>query len=110
MAVRTPPPALLPVFRSRLVGDLLALMLTDPERRWTAGELASRTSAAYPTVTRELRRLHEAQLVRSEAVGRSKLWLANDRNPHFQALARLAASSFGPPQVLAEELAELPGI
>jgi predicted nucleotidyltransferase len=98
------------VFRSRLIGDLLALMLVDPDRQWTAEELASRTGGAYPTVTRELRRLHEARLVLPEVVGRSKLWRANDRNPHFQPLATLATSSFGPPQVLAEELAEVPGV
>ncbi len=45
-----------------------------------------------------------------EVVGRSKLWRANDRNPHFGLLARLVAASFGPPQVLAEELADVPGI
>ncbi len=106
--VRTPPPALLPVFRSRLVSELLALILLDPDRTWTAEELAARTEAAYPTVTRELRRLHEAQLIVPEVVGRSKLWRANDRNPHFSLLARLVAASFGPPQVLAEELAASP--
>ncbi len=83
--VRTPPPALLPVFRSRLVGDLLALILLNPDRTWTAEELAARTGAAYPTVTRELRRLHEAQLIVPEVVGRSKLWRANDRNAHLPA-------------------------
>lgn len=108
--MRPPPPALLPVFRSRLTGDLLALMMADPDRKWTAEELSSRTGAAYPTVTRELRRLYEARVVLHEAVGRSKLWRANDRNPHFQPLATLAVSSFGPPQVLAEQLADVPGI
>lgn len=108
--VRTSAPPLLPVFRSRLVGDLLALLMLDPERRWTADELAQRTGAAYPTLTRELRRLGDAGLLTSEGVGRSNLWRANERNPHFRTLSQLVAASFGPPQVLAEEFENVSGI
>jgi DNA-binding transcriptional ArsR family regulator len=108
--VQTSAPPLLPVFRSRLVGDLLALTLLDPERRWTTDELATRTGATYPTLTRELRRLGQAGLLATEGVGRSNLWRANDRNPHFRALTELVAGSFGPPQVLAEEFGDVPGI
>ncbi len=108
--MRPAPPPLLPVFRSRLVGDLLALILLDPERRWTAEELADRASGAYPTVTRELRRLGDAGIVLSDAVGRSRLWRANDRNPHFRPLSQLLAASFGPPQILAEEFRNVSGV
>lgn len=108
--MRTPAPPLLPVFRSRLVGELLALILANPERRWMAEELVARTGGAYPTVTRELRRLHTADLIVGEAVGRSKLWRANERNPLYRQLSRLAAASFGPPQVLAEEFQDLAGV
>ncbi len=108
--MRPAPPPLLPVFRSRLVGDLLALILVDPERRWTADELAERTGAAYPTVTRELRRLGHAGLIIAEAVGRSKLWRGNERNPNFRPLSQLVVAAFGPPQVLAEEFSDVPGV
>src|SRR5436190_15815626 len=101
--MRPAPPPLLPVFRSRLVGDILALTLLDPERRWTSNELGDRTVGAYPTVTRELRRLGDAGILTSDLVGRSRLWRADDRHPHFRALAELVAGSFGPPQILAEE-------
>ena len=105
--MRTSAPPLLPVFRSRLVGDLLALLLLDPDRRWATDELAERTGSAYPTLTRELRRLGEAGLLTTESVGRSNLWRANDRNPYFRPLSQLVAASFGPPQVLAEEFRDV---
>src|SRR5438045_4141250 len=106
--MRPPPPPLLPVFRSRLIGDLLALTLLDPERRWTSDELAERTGGAYPTVTRELRRLGDAGILTSDAVGRSRLWRANEHHPHYRTLAELVAASFGPPQVIAEEFRDVP--
>ena len=108
--MKAPAPPLLPVFRSRLVGELLALLLSDPERRWTAEELADRTGTPYPTVTKELRRLAEAALVRTEAIGRTKLVRADDTNPYFRPLAELVALSFGPPLVIADEFKDVPGI
>ena len=68
--MRPDAPAVLPILRSRLLGDLLALLAADEERWWTIDEIASRTGGAYPTVTREVRRLAEADLVQTEAIGR----------------------------------------
>jgi predicted nucleotidyltransferase len=101
---------LLPIFRSRLVGDLLALVLLDPDRRWTIIELAERLQVPYPTLTREMRHLEQAGLVRSEHIGRSKLVHANLESPYARPLADLVTIAFGPPQVLAEEFADVPGI
>lgn len=108
--MKTAPPPLLPVFRSRLVGDVLALVLLDPARTWTAEELAARTHGSYPSITRELRRLVEAGLLEAEVVGRTRLVRANQASPYFDALTTLVAISFGPPLIIAEEFADVPGI
>lgn len=108
--MKTQPPPLLPIFRSKLVGDLLALLFLDPERRWTVGELADRLRAPYPTLTRELRHLEEAGLITTEQVGRSKLVRANVETPYAGPLAQLVMIAFGPPQVLAEEFRDVVGI
>jgi DNA-binding transcriptional ArsR family regulator len=110
VVVRPVSPPLLPVFRSRLVGDLLALLLLDPATKWTADDLARRTGAPYPTVTKELRRLTDAGLVNHEALGRTKLVWADETNPYFRPLSELVLLSFGPPLVIAEEFEKVEGI
>lgn len=104
-----PAPPLLPVFRSRLVGDLLSLTLLEPDRAWRTSELAERTGAAYPSVTRELRRLGQAAILDSESAGRTRLWKANRENPYYGPLRELVAASFGPAQVVAEEFSNVDG-
>jgi hypothetical protein len=98
------------VLRSRLVGDLLALVLADPDRSWTLDELADRARAPYQTVTAEVRRLEHADLVRTRSVGRSKLVTANADNPYIRPLTELVTMAFGPPPVVAEEFADVAGI
>jgi predicted nucleotidyltransferase len=108
--VRLPAPALLPVFRSRLVGDLLALVLAHPDRSWTLDELTERVGAPYQTVTGEVRRLEQAGLVVTTTIGRSKLVAADEASPYFGPLTELVVMAFGPPMVVAEEFADVEGI
>lgn len=108
--VRQPAPPLLPVFRSRLVGDVLALVLAHPDRSWTLEDLANRVQAPYQTVTAEIRRLEQADLVTTRSVGRSKLVTANADHPYIRPLTELVLMSFGPPMVVAEEFGKVPGI
>lgn len=100
---QTAAPPLLPVFRSRLQGETLALVLGDPAAEWTAEDLSLRTGHARHTVANELRRLEEAGLFTARMIGRSKLVRANAGNPYYEPLSRLALMSFGPPQVIREE-------
>lgn len=65
-------PSLLPVLRSRLQGELLALVLGAPEREWTIGDLAGAVGQAYPSVATELRRLGSRR---------------RDRDPYDRSLA-----------------------
>lgn len=101
---QTAAPPLLPVFRSRLQGELLALVLGDPTAEWTAEDLSQRTGHPRHTVANELRRLEEADVFTSRMIGRSKLIHANTENPYYQSLSQLSLMSFGPPQVIREEL------
>lgn len=103
-------PPLLPIFRSRPQGELLALILADDARRWTIAELAERTGQPYQTVTAEVRRLERAGLVSSSSVGRTKLLAANEASPYLGPLSQLATMAFGPPLVIAEEFATVGAI
>ncbi len=71
--MRSEAPGLLPIFRSRLQGEILALMFADPGVEWTTEELTRRTRQPYQTVANELRRLQTAGLVMARPVGRTKL-------------------------------------
>jgi hypothetical protein len=108
--VRVAAPALLPVFRSRLQGVLLALLLGQSGREWTLEELTAASGEPYQTVGNEVRRLQGAGLVAVRTVGRSKFLRAAEANPYFGPLAQLVMMSFGPPLVVSEELATLPGV
>ncbi len=108
--VPTTVPPLLPVFRSRLQGELLALTLADPDRKWTIDELSERTGEPYPTVATEVRRLEQAELLGASTVGRTKLLSANRDSPYLRPLAQLATMTFGPPTVIAAEFAPVEGI
>lgn len=101
--MRVAAPPLLPIFRSRLQGEVLALVLADPSRSWTIEELADRTGHPYQTVATEVRRVQDVQLVRIDTVGRTKLLSANESNPYLGPLTQLVLMSFGPPLVISEE-------
>jgi DNA-binding transcriptional ArsR family regulator len=93
-----------------LVGDLLALLASDPERWRAMGEIAARTGGTYPTVTREVRRLEQGGLVEVEEVGRSKRVRLDMKSPLYGPLAELMVRAFGPAVVIREEFGELRGI
>jgi len=101
---------LLPIFRSRLQGDVLALLLVDPQRSWTLDELAARTGEPYQTIATEVRRLQVADLVASSSIGRTKLLSANATSPYLGPLTQLVLMSFGPPLLISEEFDSLTGI
>jgi hypothetical protein len=101
---------LLPVFRSGLQGEVLALLAGDPAVEWTAEELARRTGHPRNTVATELRRLEGAGLLAVRMIGRNKLVRANAESPYFEPLARLVLMSFGPPYVIGDEFGSLGGL
>ncbi|MGF1661215.1 MAG: ArsR family transcriptional regulator [Kineosporiaceae bacterium] len=103
-------PPLLPIFRSRLQGDLLALVLGTPDQEWTIEALATATGHPYQTVSNELRRLEAGGLLVGRTVGRAKFLRADTTNPYLPPLSQLVLMSFGPPLVLAEEFSGVDGV
>jgi predicted nucleotidyltransferase len=106
---KSAPPPLLPLLRSRLQAEVLTLVLLNPDREWTLTELASRVRAAVSSVQREVVRADRAGVMTSRRVGRSRLVRAAP-SPLTGPLTELLLRSFGPRQVLADELASVPGV
>jgi predicted nucleotidyltransferase len=103
------PPPLLPLLRSRLQAEILTLVLLTPDREWTLTELASRVRASVSSVQREVVRAEQAGVMASRRVGNTRLVKAAT-SPLTAPLTDLLLRSFGPRQVLAEELSVVPGI
>jgi DNA-binding transcriptional ArsR family regulator len=101
---------LLPLLRSPLVGELLAWLHLHPDDRYSVTELAGRLGASQSTVSREVDRLAEAELVIEERRGNLRLVRANTDNPLARPLGELLALTYGPAAVLGELLAPIEGV
>jgi DNA-binding transcriptional ArsR family regulator len=64
---------LLPVLRSPLLGELLAWLYLHPEQQYSVTELARRFGVSQSTISREVDRLAEAELVLDERRGNLRL-------------------------------------
>lgn len=107
MQIEAPP--LLPLLRSRLQAELLTLVLLSPGREWTLTELAGRVGSSVATAQREVSRAEQTGVLTSRRLGNTRLVTAAP-SPLTEPLTELLLRSFGPRQVIAEELAGLPGI
>jgi DNA-binding transcriptional ArsR family regulator len=101
---------LLPVLRSPLLGELLAWLYLHPEQQYSVTELARRFGVSQSTVSREVDRLAEAELVLDERRGNLRLLRANVDNPLARPLGEVLALTYGPAAVLAELLATVNGV
>jgi len=106
---RASTPPLLPLLRSRLQAEILTLVLLGPGQEWSLTGLASRTGASVSSVQREITRAEQAGVVSSRRLGNVRLVEAAD-SPLTAPLTELLLRSFGPRQVLAEELERVEGI
>lgn len=107
---RTSPPSLLPLFRSDHQLRLLGALFVYPDEPRSVSELAAATGIPLATVSREVARLEEFELVRSVRRGRLRLVEANDRLTYYPELRGLLLKTVGPAPVLARELASVAGI
>ena len=107
---RQPAPALLPILRSQQQGEILALLLGDPELELSLTEIAARTGAPHPSVHREIERAEQAGLVVSRKVGNTRLVRANTASPYYAGLAEVLTRAFGVPAVLSRALQPVNGI
>src|SRR5258708_33328120 len=98
---RQPAPALLPVLRSQQQGEILALLLGDPDLELSLTEIAARVGAPHPSVYREVQRAEQAGLVTSRQVGNTRLVRAHIASPYYGGPAEGLTRAFGVPAVLA---------
>jgi DNA-binding transcriptional ArsR family regulator len=107
---KQPTPSLLPILRSQQQGEILALLLGDPNLELSLTEIATRTGAPHPSVYREIERAEQAGLVTSRKIGNTRLVQANTSSPYYAGLAEVLTRAFGVPAVLAEFLSDVSGI
>jgi DNA-binding transcriptional ArsR family regulator len=107
---RRPAPSLLPILRSQQQGEILALLLGDPDRELSLTEISQLTGAPHPSVYREVRRAEQAGLVTSRKVGNTRLVGADTGSPYYAGLADVLTRAFGVPAVLADALRGVGGI
>ncbi|MGH8825405.1 MAG: ArsR family transcriptional regulator [Jiangellaceae bacterium] len=84
-------------------------MLLSPDREWTLTELAQQAGTSVATAQREMARAEQAGLVSTRRIGNARLVRAAT-SPLTEPMTELLLRSFGPRQVLAEEMAGMPGI
>jgi DNA-binding transcriptional ArsR family regulator len=100
----------LPILRSQQQGEILALLLGDPNLELSLSELSQRTGAPHPSVHREVGRAERAGLVTSRKVGNTRLVRANVASPYYAGLADVLTRAFGVPAILEAALREVRGI
>jgi hypothetical protein len=92
-----------PVFRSRVTAEVLTRIYVG-DGEYSIAELAGMAKTGTGTMTREVRRLETAGILRSRTVGRAKLVRADKDAPFYRALRDLVVIVLGPAEVLGEEL------
>ena len=101
---------LLPLLRSRVQGDLLALLYLHPNRDYSLTEAAALIGASVKTVHTEASRLIAAGFIRDSRRGNVRmLWAVTD-TPVSRPLTDLLAVTYGPLPVLNDLLADVEGI
>lgn len=107
--MRTEAPALLPVFRSRLQGELLSRVLLHPDEEFTLTDLANDLGVSKAGLHSGAQRLVDAHLLTDRRQGKNRLVSANLDHPAAAPLTQLALLSFGPHEVIEDEFADLSG-
>lgn len=102
-------PPLLPIFRSRAQAEILGLILWSSPKEFSVTEVSTKTGVSLATTQREISRSEKAGLVVSRRVGNVRLVRATDSRD-VELLTELLLRSFGPKQIVAEELAKVDGI
>ncbi len=100
----------MPILRSQQQGEILALLLGDPDLELSLTEIAARTGTPHASVHREIERAEQAGLVVSRKLGNTRLVRANTASPYYAGLADVLTRAFGVPAVLAEVLQPVNGI
>lgn len=108
--MRSAPPALLPILRSQVAGDLLALLYLHPNAEYSLTEVADAIHASLNAVHHEATRLAEAGLISDRKRGNLRLIRAVTDSLLSRPLTDLLAVTYGPLPVLTELLATIDGV
>jgi hypothetical protein len=108
--MRSSPSPLLPLLRSRVQGDLLALLYLHPGRDYSLTEAAGLIGASVKAVHTEASRLIVAGFIRDSRRGNVHLLRAATDTPVSRPLTDLLAVTYGPLPVLNDLLADVAGI
>lgn len=101
---------MLPLLRSRLQGDLLALLYLHPDLEYSLTEAAAHIGASVKTVHTEASRLIAAGFVNDARRGNIHLIRAVIDAPFSRPLTELLAVTYGPLPVLSDVLTGVAGI
>lgn len=101
---------LLPLLRSQVQGDLLALLFLHPEQEFSLTEVARLSDVTLSSVHHEVTRLQQAGLVRDRRVGNTRLVRADTSSLLSGPLTDLLAVTYGPRPVLSDALRGVPGV
>ncbi|MGH3319253.1 MAG: hypothetical protein ACRDN9_03565 [Streptosporangiaceae bacterium] len=107
--MRTPPPPLLPLLRSQVQGELLALLYLHPDREYSLTAAAEMIGTSVKTVHTEAARLTTAGWVRDSRRGNVRLLRAATDTLVARPLTDLLAVTYGPLPVLTDLLCDLDG-
>lgn len=103
-------PTLLPLLRSQVQGDLLALLFLHPDQEFSLTEIARLTGVTLSSVHHEVTRLLQAGLVSDRRVGNTRLVRADTSSLLAGPLTDLLAVTYGPRPVLSDALRGVPGV
>jgi hypothetical protein len=106
--MRSAPPPLLPLLRSRVQGDLLALFLLQPDQEYSLTGAAARIGASVKAVHQEASRLVDAGLLADRRLSNVRLLRAATDTPLARPVTDLLAVTYGPLPVLTDVLAVVP--
>lgn len=108
--MRTAPPALLPLLRSQVQGDVLATVYLAPEAEFSVTELAQRGGVSVKAAAHEVARLVDAGLLADRRVGNLRLVRRGPESPLTRPLTDLLAVTYGAVPVLTDALSGVPGV
>jgi len=101
---------LAPLLRSDAQGELLALLILQPDKEYTLTQIARRIGVSLPTVHAEVARLIAAEMLLERRVGQARLVRARTEHLLFRPLQELLELTYGPAVMLPDVLVGVPDV
>lgn len=99
-----------PLFKSETQARVLAAIFAQDDPAMHVSAVAERAGRPVSSVQREIDRLEDAGLLISMRVGRNRVVGPNPLSPYVEDVRRIVLKTYGPPAVLAEEIADIEGV